>query len=273
MAYYTDNNEIKEVVSRVADVEMRDLGSMESLTGTTVFLFDNLFLEVPIAPVSTELILCRRPLWGGNKILELMKRNDRVYLFCGEWCCVLPREKETENDFKFVPCKDPGLVGERICLLCPDHLDYKSRYAIQDLMEPVRFGQALASRLKEQSCDVRLESLLTIDRGDYRDICCKLETLASEVIHQRNMWKDRFFYKALNEDPGALCKACKEDMRLTFYVNENEEAALNWRPGQCKECHGCNCRLYSWESYEDESLENHIPVDEFVSSDEEDVCR
>ena len=192
MTYYTDNNEIKDVVSRMADVKMMDLGSMESLTGATVLIFDNLFTDVPIAAVSPEFILLRRPNWGGNKILELMKRNDRVYLFCGEWCCVLPREKETD-DFKFVPCKDPGLYGKRICLLCPDRLNYKSRYAIQDLLEPVRFGQALASRLKEQSCDTRLEALLTIDRGDYRDICCKMEELVSEVIHQRNVWKDRFF--------------------------------------------------------------------------------
>ena len=81
-----------------------------------------------------------------------------------------------------------------------------------------------------------------------------------------------FFYKAI--DSRALCGACKEDMRQKFYLDEDEEAALNWRPGQCKECHCCNCRHYSWESYEDEYPENQdIPVDEFVSSDEEEVCR
>ena len=274
MTYYTDNNEIKEVVTRMVDVKMRDLGSMEPpLTGATVLLFDNLFPDVPVAPVSPDFILSRRPLWGGNRILELMKRNDRVYLFCGEWCCILPREKVTD-DFKFVPCKDPSLDDDRICLLCPDHLNYKSRDAIQDLMEPVRFGQAMASRLKEQSYDTRLESLLTIDRGDYREMCCKMEGVVSELVHQRNAWKDRFFYKALNEDSRVLCVACKEDMRLTFYVNGDEEAALNWRPGQCSDCRHSNCKHYSWESYEDEFLvDRNIEVDEFVSSDEEEVCR
>ena len=255
MTYYMDNSEIKEVVSRMADAKMMGLGSMASLTGATVLIFDNLFPDVPIAPVSPDFILSRCPNWGGNKILELMKRNDRVYLFCGEWCCILPREKATD-DFKFVPSKDPSLCDDRICLLCPDHFNYKSREAIQDLMEPVRFGQAMASRLKEQSYDTRLESLLTIDRGDYREICCKMEALVSEIIHQCNVWKDRFFYKAMNEDSMALCVACKEDMCQTFYVNGDEEAALNWRPGQCNECHHGNCKHYSWESYEDEYPEN-----------------
>lgn len=76
--------------------------------------------------------------------------------------------------------------------------------AIQDLMEPIRFGQAMADQLKSQSEDCRVKSLLTFKRGDYRDICFKLEELVSDVMHQRDLWKDHFFFKTIEEDDNKL---------------------------------------------------------------------
>jgi len=29
--------------------------------------------------------------------------------------------------------------------------------------------------------------------GDYRDLCYELETLINDVMHQHDLWKDRFF--------------------------------------------------------------------------------
>ena len=125
-------------------------------------------------------------------------------------------------------------------------------------MEPIRFGQAMAGRLKDQSNNCRVESILTIDRGDYKEICLKLEELVSGVTHGRDMWKDRFFYKAIDEDSNVLCSACKEDIRQAFYVKGDEEAALKWRPDKWDECWQPNCKIYSWESYEDGYHEDYI---------------
>ena len=87
--------------------------------------------------------------------------------------------------------------------------------------------------------------------------------------------KDRFFFKALESDRKELCSYCKEDMRQTFYDKGDEEAALKWRPGKAEHCWNRNCKMYSWESYEEEYHEGYvrdIKVYEFVSdifSDEE----
>ena len=56
------------------------------------------------------------------------------------------------------------------------------REAIQDLMEPIRFGQAMADRLRGLSNDYKVKSLLTFNRGDYKDMCLKMEELTSDVM-------------------------------------------------------------------------------------------
>ena len=102
----------------------------------------------------------------------------------------------------------------------------------------------------------------------------------SKTMHQRGMWKDRFFFKALEADRHDLCSGCKEDMCKTFYDKGNEEAAIKWRPGNVEA--GCvdsrRCKMYSWELFEDEYHEDYIrdiKVDEFIldiSSDEDCNC-
>ena len=181
------------------------------------------------------------------------------------------------DDFTFVHCSNPIMYDDHTCLIATQSLTYSMRETIQDLMEPFRFGQAMADRLRAQSNDYKVKSLLTINRGDYRDMCLKMEELMSDVMHQRDMWKDRFFFKAIEADRHDLCSGCKEDMRQTFYDKGDEEAVLKWRPGNVEA--GCvdsrRCNRYSWESFEDEYYEDYIrdiKVDEFVSnisSDEE----
>ena len=101
----------------------------------------------------------------------------------------------------------------------------------------------------------------------------------SRAMYQRDMWKERFFFKALEADRHVLCSGCKEDMRQTFYDKGDEEAALKWRPGKAEGCADSRqCNMYLWESFEDEYHEDYIrdiKVDEFVSdisSDEECNC-
>ena len=271
MTYYTDSNQIKELMTQIADVEVNDLNALESLSGVTVYVLDNLFtLGLPETTVRSDSLLMRRPDWGGM-ILELMKKNEEVYLYWGEWCRVLYRSNL--DDFRFIHCSNPIMAADRTCLIATQAITYAMRNAIQDLMEPIRFGQAMTDRLKGQSNDYKVKSLLTFNRGDYKEICLKMEELMSDVMHQRDMWKDRFFFKAIEENRNALCAACKEDMRQAFYVRGDEEAALKWRPGKANECWCSNCKIYSWESFEEEYHEDYIQdikIEEFVSSDESD---
>ena len=85
--------------------------------------------------------------------------------------------------------------------------------------------------------------------------------------------KTAFSLKPSSQIATRYALRCKEDMRQAFYVREDEEAALKWRPGKCNDCWWRNCKHNSWESYEDEYHEGYIQdlkSEEFVSSDEED---
>jgi hypothetical protein len=88
-------------------------------------------------------------------------------------------------------------------------------------MEPIRFGQALANRvLRSESEASNVKSLFTCNRANYQELCLKLKALTLKTMHQRDLWKDRFFYEALHTDRDNLCEECKEDMRVAFYVND-----------------------------------------------------
>ena len=278
MTYYTNSNQIKELMTSLTNLEVKDLGAIESLSGVTALIFDSLFsICLPDHTLRTECLMRPRPDWMGT-ILELMKKNDKVYLHWGEeWCRVLYREDP--GDFLFAFCNDPVMYDDCTCLIATQTITAPSMMsAIKDLLEPIRFGKGIAIRVGDQSKDCEVKSLLTFDRADYRYMCLKLEELVSKTMHQRDMWKDRFFFKVLEADRNDLCNGCKEDMRKTFYDNKgNEEAALKCRPGNVEA--GCvdsrRCRRYSWESFEDEYFADYIrdiKVDEFVSdisSDEE----
>jgi len=65
-------------------------------------------------------------------------------------------------------------------------------------------------------------------------------------MHQRDLWKDRFFFQAIDADEGELCEESKEGMRQAFYDNGDEFEALRWRPGLEKneECGSRRCKYY-----------------------------
>jgi len=136
----------------------------------------------------------RRPDWCGT-ILELMKKNEQVYLFCGEWCRVLYRPRL--NDFRFVRYREPVMDADRTCLIATQNITYMMREAVRDLREPLGFGRALARRVMEADESPRVKSLLTFNKSDYREICLKLERLMKDVMHQRDMWKERFSFVPL----------------------------------------------------------------------------
>ena len=53
------------------------------------------------------------------------------------------------------------------------------REAIHDLMEPIRFGQTIA----DQTQDPKVKSLMTFNKGDYKEICLKMDELMNDVMH------------------------------------------------------------------------------------------
>ena len=133
------------------------------------------------------------------------------------------------------------------------NITHMMREAILDLMEPIRFGQALANRILGESEDDRVKSLLTFTERDYQDICLKMKQLMNDVMHQRDLWKDRFFFYAIHVDEDELCKTCKEEMRQAFFDSGDQYVALRWRPGNRKgACVFRNCKYFARESFEDE---------------------
>ena len=136
-----------------------------------------------------------------------------------------------------------------MCLIASQNLTYEMRAEIQDMLEPISFGQAMADRIMGELPDVKVKSLLTFTKADYRDICLKMEQLMCDVMHQRDLWKDRFFFHASHSPEDKLCRDCKEDMRQAFYVKGDEEEALNWRPGKL-DCKWRGCSVFNWQAFE-----------------------
>ena len=257
MTYYSNSNQIQELVMQIAEEKVEPLRALETLSNVNVYIFDNLFSPLGKLPEGTwpfDLLMRRRPDWSGT-ILELMRRNEGLYLFCGEWCCVLYRKGI--NDFRFIHSRDPVLDADRTCLIATNNITYMMREAIRDLFEPLRFGRDTARRVLEADESPKVKSLLTFNKGDYKEICLKLEELISEIMRQRNIWKDRFFFRAINTDKDELCGVCKEEMRQVFYVKGDKEEALKWRPGK-GDCLWRNCKYYSLDSFEDEYDEEYL---------------
>ena len=82
----------------------------------------------------------------------------------------MKRSTSTGMSGAFVHCSNPIMYDDRTCLIATQSLTYSMREAIQDLMEPIRFGQAMADRLRGLSNDYKVKFLLTFNRGDYKDM-------------------------------------------------------------------------------------------------------
>ena len=250
MTYYSDSNQIQELVKEIADEKVEPLGSLDTLSNENVYIFDNLFEplgKLPECTWSFDLLMRRRPDWGGM-ILELMRKNEGVYLFCGKWWCRVQYRKGN-NDFRFIRSRDPVLDAERTCLIAPRNITYMMREAIRDLFEPLRFARDVARRVLEADESPNVKSLLTFNKGDHKETCLKLEELIGKIMRQRDLWKDRFFFRAIDADEDELCGVCKESMRQAFYVKGDEEETLNWRPGKCD---WRNCKYYAMDTFEED---------------------
>ena len=69
-------------------------------------------------------------------------------------------------ELRFVNCSDPIMDADHNCLTATNHLTYMMRETIRDLVEPIRFGQALAARvLREEENSEKVKSLLTCTKA------------------------------------------------------------------------------------------------------------
>jgi len=215
MTFHTNSNQIEELL-KLVDVEVKHLNDLDPSTEVTVYLFGNdleIWARIPDSHWHVSRIQQPCPDWGGT-IMELMMKCKEVYLYFGEWRRVVFHPEK--NDFSFEFSNQPVMDADDMCLIAMQNLLYKMREEIKDMMEPIRFGQALTDRIMGVSQDVKVKSLLTFTKGDYKDICIKMEQLMCDVMHQRELWKDGFFFHAHYADENDLCDTCKEEMRQAF---------------------------------------------------------
>ena len=233
MAYYTNSDKIQELMKSIADVDVKPMDNSFEWTGLTLYIFDDLFRDRALDAyrvgrsknaMTFKTLWEKQPEWGGM-ILEMMKNNQPVHLCVGGidvWYRVLFYTCfEGEDFFEFIREKPPVMNAHRNCLISTaEFLHRGMEYAITDLMEPMRFGQSMMYRLFRRgqvACNEKPKAEFT--GGDYRDLCYELETLITDVMHQRDLWKDRFFFRAIDTNEDELCEECKEGMRQAFYDN------------------------------------------------------
>lgn len=264
MKYYTNSNALKEWMTNLADIE-DEIGPFDNHVPESkevaLFLFGDHFCTIngDYMVLHVNTVLWKRPDWGGS-ILEMMKKNTSVFLFNRDWYRV--KYDETHSHFIFTHHRCPIMDAADTCLIVYDKqwevcLTDMQKEAIRDLMEPIIFGHAMADRLIkarviEEEEKARLIELTKNYEKDYKELCLGMERLVLNVKHQRDLWKDRFFFNGIYLEEGippyALCDFCKEDMRETFY-DRSEVEALKWRPG--KECCNSGCRGFGIYAFED----------------------
>jgi len=87
MTFYTNSNQIEEVMKQLAEVEVKPFKDLDPSTEVTVYLFGKeleMWARAPDSYWYVSGILQRCPAWG-RTIMELMMKCKDVYLFFGEW--------------------------------------------------------------------------------------------------------------------------------------------------------------------------------------------
>jgi len=85
MTFYTNSNQIEELMKQLADVEVKPFHHLDPSTEVTVYLFGKeleIWARIPDSYWYLSGILQRCPDWGGM-IMELMMKCKEVYLYFG----------------------------------------------------------------------------------------------------------------------------------------------------------------------------------------------
>ena len=156
----------------------------------------------------------------------------------------------------------PMTLGHLDALLSTQTLTFGMRQEIRRLIRPAIYARESSERLsKILKRPVEMETPLW-----FLEVCDKLEGLVLELDREVSDWKDRFFFDALDANEDDLCHECKENMRVTFYVNDDRSQALKWRP-HGDWCSHKNCKYYKFDIfndlYADDVREDPIEYEEF----------
>ena len=120
------------------------------------------------------------------------------------------------------------------------------RQEIQRLIRPAIYAREASERLSKS-----LKHRVDLDTPSwFSEVRDKLEELVLELDREVSDWKDRFFFDALDAHEDDLCYECKENMRVTFFVNNDRSQALKWRP-HGNWCSQKNCKYFKFDIFND----------------------
>ena len=256
---YSNSNEISSLIESTSSWTVSPLRSLDDPDRPdSILLFDTLFYKRPEKEWTVREFLEKRPEWE-QQILPLLKARQVTYLFTSEWCMIT----YFEHKIWFGPLiGQPMTLGDRDALLSTQTLTFGMRQEIRRLIRPAIYAREASERLsKNLKRPVDLETPLW-----FQEVCDKLEGLVLELDREVSDWKDRFFFDALDAHEDDLCYECKENMRVTFYVNDDRSQALKWRP-HGDWCSQKNCKYYKFDIfndlYADDVREDPIEYEEF----------
>ena len=103
----------------------------------------------------------------------------------------------------------------------------------------------------------------------FRGLCGTMEDKMEELNREICEWKDRFFFDALETDEDDLCYECKEEMRQTFYVREDQSRALKWKPhgDWCSQKECKYYKMYLFNDWYEHTGARETPIEYVCSSD------
>ena len=199
MAYYTNSNQIREVMTCIADVTVKTLeNAPKEWSDLTLYTFDNLFRDRALSTyrvgreddaMTFRALWQKRPEWGGM-ILEMMKESYTVHLYVDEdelYQVCFYKYGQGEDFFKFIRENPPVMNASQNCLISTEeHLSKEMDDAVVELMEPMRVGQSMMHRLFYKGAE-RTNKKAKFTGCDFRELCYKLETLVKDVKHQRDL--------------------------------------------------------------------------------------
>ena len=242
---YSNSSEISSLIELVSGWTVSTVERLDDLDRPdSLLLFDILFYQLPEKEWSVGELLEKRPEWR-QQIIPLLKVRHVAYLFDGEWYVMDYLEEGDKIAFRRFR-SHPMILAEHDGLLTTKSLTFGMRQEIRRLIRPAMYAREVSRRLsKTMKRPVDFGTPLCFD-----EVHDKLEELVLKLDREVSDWKDRFFFDALDAHEDDLCQECKENMRVTFYVDNDCSQALKWRP-HGDWCSHKNCKYFKSDICDD----------------------
>ena len=260
---FNNSNEICSLIEFVSGWKVTYLDRLDIPEGSgDLLVFDFLFYRLPDQAWTVSELLEKRLEWE-HQILPLLKAKHYAYLFTNEWYIVTYIKELDKILFRVLKSTSVAL-DDRDYLLGTEFLTFMMRQEIKRLIEPAMYardlGESLSATLK-RPVDLGVPLI-------FGGVCETMEDLLLQLNREISEWKARFFFDALEADEKTLCSECKEEMRVAFYVGEDQSEALKWKPyGDW--CSHKECKYYKMDIFEDwyeDTDARETPI-EYVDSD------